>query len=737
MIVGVGDYPNPADKLAYCAADALSIAHVVSREEYGFDALTLIDHEATVGNIEDLLRSAFEEDPETLVIFFAGHGCETTFDNYLVTHDSQPMREGLALSSLARTADRFAERGTNVVVILDCCHSGAATPSAIDGSALGARAIESAFSDSSARVVIAGCRADDFAYENEDLGHGVFTAALLKGLEGEAVDYEGRVTVPTLFQSVSMELRGHGQTPVLRGTIAGDFALAEGFPPRLGSPIPGDVGMDLDAQATALVGSINVSEGDLAGWKNERFAALAQQCSAVLDWFRRQAAKYPEVANRPTFKAKLTELEGLRRRFSALDAGTKLPNGRTVEREIGAGHFGTVFEVWDSRLEKALAYKVLHSVNLSTDDMIRRFLNGYQAMKRLDHPRVVGVYESTEYPLGFFMEYVDGPDFRDVSGQVREDPVTLLKFIRSVAETVAHAHERQVFHRDIKPANILAKYNMGDQVWEAFLTDFDLAWYSTRTMSTKEAYGALHYAAPEQLMRPSSNEAHLPTVDVFSFGKLLYFAATGQDPQPLAGAIESDIRRLNVALDDWQSAKAATTYVELFRQCVAEDYRRRISDFSSVLDRLARVLFFLRDLDAESLSPRRLLEELTFALSGLNSPPLLSGDQATFTTLSGRTDVSIELGDSDGSGNQLTFKVRIMPLQEPIFERSSSKQAHIHFTKRIDLALQRLGGNAERVSRVRDNFSFDILIRGVPPRLEGLTRLQEVLSRTLETTEST
>lgn len=737
VVVGIGDYPDPADRLAFCAADALAVSDVLSRPEYGFQTLTLFDKDATLHNIEDLLRVAFDESPDTLVFFFAGHGCETAFENYLVTYDGQSMREGFALSSLARYADRFAEKGANVVVLLDCCHSGAATPSAIDGSVLGARAIEAAFPESSARVVIAGCRAVEYSYESDESEHGLFTASVLSALEADAIDFEGRVTVPALFQSVASALRGQEQIPVMRGTIAGDFALAGGLPPRLGAPVPSEVGEELDRDALNLVGSIDISEGDLAGWKSHRYASLAQQCAGVLDWFHRQRTRYPEAPQRTIFGSQMAELESLQRRFATLDVGTRLPNGRVVEREIGSGHFGVVFEVSDTGLDTSLAYKVLHAVNLSTDDMKRRFLNGYEAMRRLDHPRVVGVYEYTDFPLGFFMELVDGADFRDVGVQVREDPVALVKFLRSVAETVAHAHERHVCHRDIKPANILAKYNAVDGAWEAYLTDFDLAWYSTRTMSTKEAYGALHYAAPEQLMKPSSNEAHLGTVDIFSFGKLLYFAVTGQDPQPLAGAVETDIKRMHVVLDEWRSAKAASEFVDLFRSCVAEDHRRRIQEFSDVLDRLTRVLFLLRDLDSDVLSPRRILEELTFALSGLNSPPRLEGERAEFTTLSGRTDVAISLEETDGNETGLTIRVRAMPLQQPIFEGASSKQAHKHFARRVDSALERFGGTAERQGGIRENFAFDVLVSGIPPRYSGLTRLQEVVSRVLETSEST
>ena len=118
-----------------------------STPEYGFETLTLLDNEATLDNIVELLRFVFEDASrlESLVFYFAGHGCQTPFDNYLVTHDALTLREGLSLGELSRFADRFTASGVPVVILLDCCHAGAAVPSAVDATALTSAAIENAF----------------------------------------------------------------------------------------------------------------------------------------------------------------------------------------------------------------------------------------------------------------------------------------------------------------------------------------------------------------------------------------------------------------------------------------------------------------------------------------------------------------------------------------------------------------------------------------------------------------
>jgi eukaryotic-like serine/threonine-protein kinase len=735
IVVGISDYPEPADRLAFCTADARAVGEVLSRDEYGFQVIPLADEEATRQNIEDFLRFAFEEKPRTLVFYFAGHGCETTFENYLVTYDGEHMREGFPLSELARYADRFAAQGTSVVILLDCCHSGAAVPSAVDGRPLDNRAIEGAFGhDTSARVVIAACRATEESFELDELEHGIFTSALIEALEGGAVDHEGRITVPAVYQLVAHRLRTMAQQPVMRGTIAGDYALGQGFPPRLGSPTPADVVGQLVDDARRFVNEIDISEGSGGAWKTSRFAQAAQQCDGVLEWFKRQEQRHPDIGHNREFEMARQELEGHRRRFAILSEGLKLPKGREVHELLGSGHFGTVYRVEEQGRGTPLAYKVLHTANLSTDDMLRRFMNGYEAMDKLDHPRVVKVYELTEFPLGFFMEFVGGPNFRQIGPVIQKEPVPLVKFLLSVAETVAHAHERSVIHRDIKPENIIAKYSESDGVWEAFLTDFDLAWYSTRSMSSKEAYGALHYAAPEQLMRPGSNEAHLRTVDVFSFGKLCYFAAVAQDPSPLAGPNENDVRRLDVPLEDWPSGKAAAEFLELFKRCVVGDHRRRPQDFTYIIDKLARILFLLRDLDTGRLTPTRMLEELAFALSGLNSPPKLDGASASFSTLSNRTELRVQCDTIDDSTVKVTLVVQ--PLDRPVFEGSTARQAHDLYRRRVDNAVSSVALKGERVGKVQGDFSFKVSLDSVRLNLSGLTTLQQAVSRILEAAEA-
>ena len=70
--------------------------------------------------------------------------------------------------------------------------------------------------------------------------------------------------------------------------------------------------------------------------------------------------------------------------------------------------------------------------------------------EQLNHPHIVSVHRYTNCPVGFYMDYIDGPNLRDFGGALTEPPEILALLIQ-IAETLQHAHGRNVIHRDVKP----------------------------------------------------------------------------------------------------------------------------------------------------------------------------------------------------------------------------------------------------------------------------------------------
>ena len=105
-------------------------------------------------------------------------------------------------------------------------------------------------------------------------------------------------------------------------------------------------------------------------------------------------------------------------------------------------------------------------------------------MELLEHPHIVKVHKYTQCPIGFYMDFVDGPNLRDFVGTVSE-PADTLQILIKIAETLQHAHGRNVIHRDVKPENIVLTFDSESNIWVPYLTDFDLAWFSAATQLTR------------------------------------------------------------------------------------------------------------------------------------------------------------------------------------------------------------------------------------------------------------
>lgn len=68
------------------------------------------------------------------------------------------------------------------------------------------------------------------------------------------------------------------------------------------------------------------------------------------------------------------------------------------------------------------------------------------------------------------MELVDGPSLADLVRSQPLNPGRAARYVRLVAEAIAHAHRNGVLHRDLKPSNILL-----DEADQPRVTDFGLA----------------------------------------------------------------------------------------------------------------------------------------------------------------------------------------------------------------------------------------------------------------------
>jgi serine/threonine-protein kinase len=199
-----------------------------------------------------------------------------------------------------------------------------------------------------------------------------------------------------------------------------------------------------------------------------------------------------------------------------------------IERQVGEGGMATVYRAKDIKHERTVAIKVLRqelSVSLGAD----RFLREIRVAANLQHPNILGLYDSGESEglLFYVMPFVEGESLRDRLNREQQLPIPdALQIVREAADALQYAHERGIVHRDIKPENILL---LGGH---ALVADFGIARAVSsaseeKLTQTGMAVGTPHYMSPEQSLGSEHVDARS---DVYSLGCVLYEVLVGQPP---------------------------------------------------------------------------------------------------------------------------------------------------------------------------------------------------------------
>ena len=278
-----------------------------------------------------------------------------------------------------------------------------------------------------------------------------------------------------------------------------------------------------------------------------------------------------------------------------IKTGDLIDGKYTVIDRIGSGSYGDVYKVKDVRGNN-YALKLLRLWEVSNelhDTLVAKFDQEYKTGKLtseyLIHSLDFGVVKGNPYLL---IEYCSSGDLSKLIGK---DLSQLPSFAHDILEGLHTLHSEGKVHRDLKPENVLIRNN-----GKAALTDFgvvgemdqskrmsEVGWWKKRP---KQVQGTPLYMAPEMADRVGGGVTYLPTVDIWSFGVMMFELLTGSSfPFGNIEKIEDlPTYQEKAKKGKWDTEKLRSVpngndWFYIIDRCLAPNYRERYQSALEVL----------------------------------------------------------------------------------------------------------------------------------------------------------
>jgi eukaryotic-like serine/threonine-protein kinase len=167
-----------------------------------------------------------------------------------------------------------------------------------------------------------------------------------------------------------------------------------------------------------------------------------------------------------------------------------------LQRMIGAGRMGKVYQAQLISENRTVAVKFLRKAFLNHPEVVERFVGEARTIAKLDHPHIVGIPGLGRTSGGAYfivMDFIAGSNLEQIMKTRTISVDEALVWAIQICHALEHAHARRIIHCDLKPANILL-----DEGGRIRVTDFGLARSLTgHTPWTAEVEGTAPFMAPE------------------------------------------------------------------------------------------------------------------------------------------------------------------------------------------------------------------------------------------------
>ena len=289
----------------------------------------------------------------------------------------------------------------------------------------------------------------------------------------------------------------------------------------------------------------------------------------------------------------------------ALSVGTRL-GPYEILSALGAGGMGEVYRARDTKLDRAVAIKILPEAFATDTERIARFQREAKTLASLNHPNIAHIHglEDSSPSAGsgqaavraIVMELVEGEDLAQRLAHGAIPIVEALPIAKQIADALEAAHEQGIVHRDLKPANIKVRpdgtvkvldFGLAKAMEPAFAQGASArhALSQSPTITTPAMtqtgvlLGTAAYMSPEQARgKPADHRA-----DIWAFGCVLYEMLTGHRTFDGQGVSET-LARIIEREPDWTRLPASLSPAlrGYLTRCLQKDPRQRVQAIGDV-----------------------------------------------------------------------------------------------------------------------------------------------------------
>ena len=207
-----------------------------------------------------------------------------------------------------------------------------------------------------------------------------------------------------------------------------------------------------------------------------------------------------------------------------------------LDRLIGRGGMGAVYEAADLSLDRLVAVKILQPDCFGDDAALRRFEREARILGSLSAPNVVKVHAYGTIASGgafLIMERLYGQTWRAILRERKTiERETLTVWLAQLCDALVAAHGKGVVHRDLKPENVIVRETDDLDATLVKVLDFGIAKQidgqgdTDGTSVSGQIMGTLGYMPPEQLAAKTVDHR----ADIFAVGVMAWEALCGSRP---------------------------------------------------------------------------------------------------------------------------------------------------------------------------------------------------------------